>query len=190
MPTARDSLLNAALGALEDRPWDTVRMVEVAASAGVSRQTLYNEFGGKDGLAHALVRRAVDDYLAGVEHALAAAERRGADAGECLAAAAAWTLHAARRSALLRGALTGCRGRRLPSAPDPSPGDLVEALRGRAADVLEQCCPRCGAADIGRACDAAVRLTLSYVLVPAPSDEDACLEVSRLVRGLLNAAAA
>ncbi|MGQ5228634.1 helix-turn-helix domain-containing protein, partial [Streptomyces sp. yara] len=39
------------------RPWSAVRMVDVAAAAGVSRQTLYNEFGSKDGLARALVRR-------------------------------------------------------------------------------------------------------------------------------------
>ncbi len=39
-------------------------MVDVAAAAGVSRQTLYNEFGSKDGLARALVRREADGYLA------------------------------------------------------------------------------------------------------------------------------
>ncbi|HEY3481025.1 MAG TPA: TetR family transcriptional regulator, partial [Streptomyces sp.] len=44
MPTARESLLDAAFAALGDRPWTEVRMVEVAAAAGVSRQTLYNEF--------------------------------------------------------------------------------------------------------------------------------------------------
>ncbi|AEY91586.1 TetR-family transcriptional regulator [Streptomyces hygroscopicus subsp. jinggangensis 5008] len=71
MPAARESLLDAAYTALARRPWSAVRMVDVAASAGVSRQTLYNEFGGKDGLARALVRREADGYLAGVERALA-----------------------------------------------------------------------------------------------------------------------
>ncbi|MFD7099843.1 TetR family transcriptional regulator, partial [Streptomyces xanthophaeus] len=42
MPEARESLLEAAAAALTARPWPAVRMVEVAAAAGVSRQTLYN----------------------------------------------------------------------------------------------------------------------------------------------------
>ncbi|MGW4028021.1 TetR family transcriptional regulator [Streptomyces sp. NPDC004838] len=70
MPTARESLLNAALAALDELPWSGVRMVDVAAAAGVSRQTLYNEFGGKDGLARALVRREADAYLLGVDRLL------------------------------------------------------------------------------------------------------------------------
>ena len=66
MPAARESLLDAAYTSLARRPWSAVRMVDVAAAAGVSRQTLYNEFGSKEGLARALVRREADAYLAGV----------------------------------------------------------------------------------------------------------------------------
>ncbi|MER5827018.1 helix-turn-helix domain-containing protein, partial [Streptomyces mirabilis] len=87
MPAARESLLDAAYTALAHRPWSTVRMVDVAAVAGVSRQTLYNEFGSKEGLARALVRREADGFLAGVERALAT----HADARERLVAAAEWT---------------------------------------------------------------------------------------------------
>ncbi|MEH6379323.1 helix-turn-helix domain-containing protein, partial [Streptomyces sp. KLMMK] len=79
MPAARELLLDAAFAALRTRPWNGVRMVDVAAAAGVSRQTLYNEFGSKDGLARALVRREAETFLAGVERALAAAP-----AGACL----------------------------------------------------------------------------------------------------------
>ncbi|MFF0450150.1 TetR family transcriptional regulator [Streptomyces sp. NPDC004609] len=70
MPTARESLLNAALAALDELPWSGVRMVDVASAAGVSRQTLYNEFGSKDGLARALIRREAEAYLQGVERLL------------------------------------------------------------------------------------------------------------------------
>ncbi|WP_418959038.1 TetR/AcrR family transcriptional regulator [Streptomyces tritici] len=70
MPAAREALLDAALAALGRLPWSAVRMVDVAAAAGVSRQTLYNEFGSKEGLARALVRREADAYLHGVERLL------------------------------------------------------------------------------------------------------------------------
>ncbi|MBH0246870.1 helix-turn-helix transcriptional regulator, partial [Streptomyces cavourensis] len=72
MPTAREALLDAALRTLGGRPWRTVRMADVAALAGVSRQTLYNEFGTKEGLATALLRQAADRYLTGVDRALTA----------------------------------------------------------------------------------------------------------------------
>lgn len=111
MPAARESLLDAAYTALAHRPWSTVRMVDVAAVAGVSRQTLYNEFGSKEGLARALVRREADGFLAGVERALAT----HADARERLVATAEWTTSAARGNALVRAMLTGCWSERLPS---------------------------------------------------------------------------
>ncbi|MGW1838928.1 TetR/AcrR family transcriptional regulator [Streptomyces sp. NPDC002067] len=131
MPTAREVLLDAAYAALADRPWAVVRMVDVAAAARVSRQTLYNEFGSKDGLARALVRRETDAYLAGVERALngapggsaglgGASTRPGAPAGppgdgaDRVAAAATWTLRTARVNPLVRAVLTGCWGDRLP----------------------------------------------------------------------------
>jgi AcrR family transcriptional regulator len=179
VPTARESLLDAAFTALGDRPWTAIRMVEVAAAAGVSRQTLYNEFRSKDGLARALIRRETDSYLAGVDRALAFAGRDGGDAGECFAAAAGWTLRSARRSPLIRAALTGGRAQR-PPLPD-----LAEALRARTADALIRAFPQPRPRDIGWACEAAIRLTVSYVLLPAPADEAACLRVAQLVRSLM-----
>ncbi|MBZ4324355.1 TetR/AcrR family transcriptional regulator, partial [Streptomyces huiliensis] len=121
MPAARELLLDAAYTALGTRPWHGVRMVDVAAAAGVSRQTLYNEFGSKDGLARALVRREAESFLAGVERSLAdAVGREDADAGDCCAAAAVWTLRTARANPLVRAALTGCRGERLPAQAVPA----------------------------------------------------------------------
>ncbi|MER7399738.1 TetR/AcrR family transcriptional regulator [Streptomyces sp. NPDC000151] len=139
MPAARDSLLDAAYAALEVRPWAGVRMVDVAAAAGVSRQTLYNEFGSKQGLARALVRRETEGYLAGVERILSrpaageppagpgpAADATGRapalpeEAQARLAAAADWTLRTARANPLVRAVLTGCWNERLPSPADQS----------------------------------------------------------------------
>ncbi len=115
MPTAREALLNAAFRAVGRRPWGAVRMVDVAAAAGVSRQTLYNEFGNKDGLARALVRRETEAYLRGVEQALALGDD-ARDPADRLAAAAAWTVRVARGNALVRAALTGSWNERLPAA--------------------------------------------------------------------------
>lgn len=196
MSAARESLLDAAYTALMTRAWTAVRMVDVAAAAGVSRQTLYNEFGSKEGLARALVRRETDSYLAGVARALArggtpAAGTR-ADAAARMAAAAAWTLRTARINPLVRAALTGCWGDRLPAPaedrapvratrpgvpaqrtapsadePLPEPAELVGRVRDQALAALEPDWPEEELAALGAACETAARLTLSCVVAPA-----------------------
>lgn len=182
MPAARESLLDAAYTALVRRSWSAVRMVDVAAAAGVSRQTLYNEFGSKEGLARALVRREADGYLAGVERALAT----HGDARDRLTAAAEWTAATARENALVRAMVTGCWSERLPSptlsavpsssavpaqrradGPLPSPGDLVGIVRDRAVAALAgPGTPKSDAADLARTCELVVRLALSCVAAP------------------------
>ncbi|MET7712059.1 TetR/AcrR family transcriptional regulator [Streptomyces sp. NPDC005407] len=186
MPTARESLLNAALMALAQLPWSGVRMVDVASAAGVSRQTLYNEFGSKDGLARGLVRREADTYLHGVERLLA--ERTGA--ADRLVSVAEWTVGEARAKPLLRALLTGCWSERLPvprparrgavlsKAPAqrradaglPSPAELVAAVRDRAVAALEKDSEhgrtKEESADLAHRSELAVRLALAYVIAP------------------------
>lgn len=197
MPAARESLLDAAYTALARRPWSAVRMVDVAAAAGVSRQTLYNEFGSKEGLARALVRREADGYLAGVDRVLAT----HSDARERLTATAEWTAGLARDNALVRAMLTGCWSDRLPSptlsavpsssavpaqrradGPLPSPGDFVAIVRDRAVIVLSgPGINKSDTADLARSCELVVRLALSCVAAP-PGEGG----VSDLVRSALH----
>ncbi|MFI5427330.1 TetR/AcrR family transcriptional regulator [Aeromicrobium sp. UC242_57] len=54
----RIRLLDAAHGIIESDGWNTVTMARIAEVAGVSRQTVYNEFGTKHGLAEQLAMRA------------------------------------------------------------------------------------------------------------------------------------
>ena len=67
----RDTLLDAVGTLLDERGWSDVPMAEVARRAGVSRQTLYNEFGDRTGLAAAYVLREAQSFLADVEEAIA-----------------------------------------------------------------------------------------------------------------------
>ncbi|MGV9564026.1 TetR/AcrR family transcriptional regulator [Streptomyces sp. NPDC003480] len=182
MPAARESLLDAAYTSLARRPWSAVRMVDVAVAAGVSRQTLYNEFGSKEGLARALVRREADGYLAGVDRALAV----HTDPRERLAAIAEWMTSAARGNPLVRAMLTGCWSERLPAptlsavpstsavpaqrradGPLPSPADFVSLVRDRAVTaVAGPVATKAEAAELARVCELVVRLSLSCVAAP------------------------
>ncbi|MBK3542273.1 MULTISPECIES: TetR/AcrR family transcriptional regulator [unclassified Streptomyces] len=181
MPTARQALLDAALRALAGRPWRAVRMVDVATLAGVSRQTLYNEFGTKGGLAGALLRGAADGYLAGVDRALTA------PAPDRPAAVALWTLRAARQDVLVRALLTGHWAEGLPrpdrrpgsrgrtgGKPPPEPGELLALVRDRMAAASP-------GVTVGR-CETVLRLALSCVIVPVPDDDVMDSRALRLVR--------
>ncbi|MFD3979735.1 TetR/AcrR family transcriptional regulator [Streptomyces griseus] len=187
MPTARQALLDAALRALDEEPWRAVRMVDVAALAGVSRQTLYNEFGTKGGLAGALLRRAADGYLAGVDRALTA------PAPDRPAAVALWTVRAARQDVLVKALLTGHWAEVLPrpeprpgprgrdgGRPPPAPEELLALVRDRMAAVSP------GVAAGG--CEIALRLALSCVVVPVPGDDAADSRALGLVRAGTRAA--
>ncbi|TXS56827.1 TetR/AcrR family transcriptional regulator [Streptomyces sp. t39] len=207
MPAAREALLDAALAALRARPWSGVRMVEVAASAGVSRQTLHNEFGGKDGLARALVRREVEDFLRGAGRLFAeCCEGEGGGGGEgaggggdgverCVRLAQ-WTVERVTDRPLLRALLTGCWGERVPlprasrgpgpgrlpvDAGPPAPAELLAALRTRLGAVPAARAPAAPGGLPPHAYELAVRLAVSHVL--APADEG----VPALVRSALGA---
>ncbi|WP_433858143.1 TetR/AcrR family transcriptional regulator [Streptomyces kronopolitis] len=189
MPAARESLLDAAYTALTDRPWTAVRMVEVAAAAGVSRQTLYNEFGSKEGLARALVRRETDNCLAGVARALSRRAPAGGGRGDAagrVVAAAAWTLRTARANPLVRAALTGCWEDRLPSVPTAPAGPRPDGAprpgvpAPRAATPGEGPLP--GPAEfVGRFCDQAVAaLRPGWPEEELPALDSACEAAARL----------
>lgn len=198
MPTARESLLEAARAAVLAQPWYGVRMVDVAASAGVSRQTLYNEFGSKEGLGAALVNRLVEGFLDGAAGAAAESWRHGADPANCCAAAAAWMLRTARGDPIVRAALTGCWG----SMPVPG-GGVPHAPERLAAVLLERTVSQLdsgggettavpalsggtSSAALGRACDAGLRVALSYVVAPEDApDHVTCSRVGEVVRALL-----
>jgi AcrR family transcriptional regulator len=68
----RDRLLDAAAGVFAEDGWRRLTMAKVAEHAGVSRQTVYNEFGNKQQLAEQLVHRELDQFLDGVQRAFSA----------------------------------------------------------------------------------------------------------------------
>ncbi|MGK5529388.1 TetR/AcrR family transcriptional regulator [Streptomyces sp. URMC 129] len=168
MPTARESLLRAARDALERRPWPLVRMVEIAAAAGVSRQTLYNEFGDKAGLGAALAERQLTLFLDGFR---AYCADTGRTPDEILAGTTDWILGAAHADVLVRGSLVGCPGAGLPR-PVRRPGELVAELCDRAVRALARRTPPAEAAGLPGRCETAIRLAVSHLVAPVPVSRD------------------
>ena len=69
--SVHERLLDAAQEVIERTGWSSVTMAGIADVVGVSRQTVYNEFSNKHGLAHKLVLRELDRFLEVVSNRLA-----------------------------------------------------------------------------------------------------------------------
>ncbi|MER5739062.1 helix-turn-helix domain-containing protein [Streptomyces sp. NPDC002262] len=171
MPTAREALLDAARAALARHPWSAVRMADLAAAARVSRQTLYNEFGSKEGLARALVRQEADAYLDGVRRLLAAPE----PSARTLAAVAEWTVTRAGDRPILRALLTGAWTEGLPrprparpgAPPAPVPAQRRADEGPPAPGELLATTALCAGERWAAGCELALRLAVSHVVAPA-----------------------
>ncbi|MFW5416589.1 TetR family transcriptional regulator [Nocardiopsis sp. CNT-189] len=178
----RERLLDAAYGAVVAGGWPRMRMADIARTAAVSRQTLYNEFGTKEGLLQAVVLREADRFLDGVERILAGHEGAPADT---VAAAARWTLATTAEDPLLRAIITG-DDELLPvltTRAEP----LHVALEQRINAYLRRRHP--GLDRRGEAMtEVAVRLSLSYVLLPT-DPERAADRIVAAVAGIAEAPA-
>lgn len=184
-PSTRDALLDAAYDAALAGDWERVRMADVARQAGVSRQTLYYEFGSKDGLAQALALREVERWTDG---ALQAIEGHDGSPAEAITAATVWTLEEAARNPLLKAVLTDDVGGLLPFLTTRS-----EQLQATVREHLEQHVrshwPEIGAARLHLLADTVVRLTFSHLLLPGGRPEQVAEDVAVLVSALLSTTA-
>lgn len=164
----RERILAAAYQLVAANGWDAVRVLDVATAAGVSRQTIYNEFTNKAALGEAMVVRETELFVAGVTAEL---DKYPEDLGQAIKAALGFTLRKANRNPLLKAILTSARG---------SSDDLLPLLTTRsepvlvaASQVLEDYLvrhqPHVEKEKIVATADAAARLTVSYIVLPLES---------------------
>jgi len=66
----RDSVLDAMRELLLTQDWSAVTLSDVARLAGISRQTIYNEFGSRQGLAQGYALRLADRLVDAVQAAI------------------------------------------------------------------------------------------------------------------------
>ena len=162
--STRDALLDAAYDAAVSGDWVRTRMVDVARAAGVSRQTLYNEFGTKDALAQAMAMREIQRFIDGTERALD--EAHPDDPIQAVGAAALYTLQRAADNPLLKAALTDDTSGLLSFLTSRGEPALV-AARSSFENYYSTHWPDLPRDAIRTAAETIVRLTISYLTVPA-----------------------
>ncbi|MGA2454831.1 MAG: TetR family transcriptional regulator [Solirubrobacteraceae bacterium] len=159
----RNTLLDAACHQLEDRRWADVTMADIALAAGVSRQTLYKEFGSRDEFAQLLVMRETDRFLLAVESALLG---NLDDPAGALAAAFDVFLGAAAENPLVRAIVHGQGAEELLALFTTHGKPLVERAAERLTAVILASWPLVPHADAELLSECLVRLAISYAALP------------------------
>jgi AcrR family transcriptional regulator len=174
----RDSILDAMRDLLRSRDWSAVTLADVARAAGVSRQTIYNEFGSRHGLAQGYALRLADRLASLVDGAIYS------NVGDIYAAF-----------------LEGFRAFFAESAADPlvislltgvAKPDLLQLITTGSGPIITHCSQRlttsfmdswvhASEADAGMLARAIVRLAMSYVSMPPEADHDVAADLARLM---------
>jgi AcrR family transcriptional regulator len=157
----RDTLLDAARRELEQRAWSEVTMADIALAAGVSRQTLYKEFGSREEFAQAFVLREAERFIAAIETAL---DAHCDDPIEALTAAFGLFLSAAADDPLIRAAIAGS-GEMLPLLTTQGQ-PLVQGAAERLCAAILVRWPQAAPHDAALLAECLVRLGISYVALP------------------------
>jgi len=174
----RDSILDGMRELLLTRDWSSITLSDVAKAAGISRQTIYNEFGSRQGLAQGYALRLADRLVDQIEDAI------GGNAGDIYAAF-----------------LQGFRDFFAESAADPlvislltgtTKPDLLQLITTDSAPIITRCSERLtetfmhswvrtSEEDAGVLARAIVRLAMSYVSMPPEANHDVARDLARLM---------
>ena len=164
----RETLFGAARDELQHRAWSEITMAEVAAAAGVSRQTLYKEFGSRDEFAQAFVIHEGERFLDIVE---AAVREHLDDPHAAVGAALDTFLRTAGEDPLVRVMLSddGTGGMLPFVATQGMP--VVQWATARLSAVIQEGWPQAPVEKTQLLAESLVRLAISYITVPAASTE-------------------
>ena len=139
-------------------------MADIAATAGVSRQTLYKEFGSREAFAQAFVLRESDRFLLTVEQAVL---EHLDDPPTALSAAFDVFLTAAAEDPLVRTLLSGEGTYSLLALITTQGEPLVESAAERLCAIILAGWPTVAPPDAQLLAECLVRLAISYATLPA-----------------------
>ncbi|GAA1477486.1 TetR/AcrR family transcriptional regulator [Nocardioides aestuarii] len=186
MTSLRDRLVTAAVELTLAHGWSQVTMARLAAEVGVSRQTVYNEVGGKEALAEAMILAELDRFLGVVSDAF---DAHPDDLVAAIEAAARGVLDQAQGNDLLKAVVSATHGADTELLPLLT--THAESLLAAAKLVVAE---RVAPYDLGlddvrleAAIDMVVRVVLSHVMQPSATPEATAADLAwiaaRVLRG-------
>jgi len=174
----RETFFGAARDELQRRAWSEITMADVAGTAGVSRQTLYKEFGSRDEFAQAFVIHEGERFLDGVE---AAVREHFDDPRAAVGAALEVFLRSAGEDPLVRILLSDDgTGGMLPFVTTQGM-PVVEWATARLTATIEQGWPEAPRDKARLLAGTLVRLAISHITAPNDSPEVTAVRTGELL---------
>jgi AcrR family transcriptional regulator len=174
----RETLFGAARDQLEQRAWADITMAEIATAAGVSRQTLYKEFGSRAEFGQAFVIHEGERFLDAVE---AAVHEHLDDPRAAVGAALELFLRTAGEDPLIRILLSDDgTGGMLPFVTTQGM-PVVQWATARLTAVIQEGWPRASEPDALLLAESLVRLAISYITAPGGPPEQTAAAAGKLL---------
>jgi len=187
-PRDNDSLhtriLRAAAAMTIAEGWAKVTMARLADDVGVSRQTVYNEFGNKPAIAQQLVLSELTVFLRRV---IAAFEAQRDDPVAAIHDASLAVLRLGRENPLLRAVVAGSHGadsELLPLLTTDS-GQLLETAKRTITDGMLRFELPLDRAQLDDGVDVVVRTVLSHVIQPSGTPEQTAAGIAWVAGAIL-----
>ncbi|KUH89298.1 MULTISPECIES: TetR family transcriptional regulator [unclassified Mycobacterium] len=163
----RDSILDGMRELLLTRDWSAITLSHVAKAAGISRQTIYNEFGSRQGLAQAYALRLADRLVDQIDDAIEG------NIGDVYAAFSQGFRDFFAESAadpLVISLLTGEAKPDLLQLITTDSGPIITRCSQRLTSTFMDSWVQASEEDAGVLARAIVRLAMSYVSMPPEAD--------------------
>jgi len=178
-----ERILAAAAEMTAELGWSGVTMAALAERVGVSRQTVYNEWGSRDRLAEAMVLRELGAFLDEVD---AGFDAHPDDLQASVADAIGRVLGLARVNPLLRAIVTATHGAETELVPLlTTRADVVIAVASERVRDRLVCFPCVRRESLDVTTDMLVRTVLSHVMQPSAQSQDAPAMLAAAVTRLL-----
>ena len=173
-----ERLLDAAQEITVGAGWSDVTMARIADIAGVSRQTVYNEFGSKPELANELVMRELGRFLEVVRSQLLEHD----DFIEGIEGACNGALTMGESNPLLRSVISSIHQREndlVPLLTTESQG-VIDVAKATISGVVHDKHPDLGLTDdeLDEAVEMIVRLVLSHIMRPSYASAESARQIS------------
>ncbi|MBD0322939.1 MAG: TetR/AcrR family transcriptional regulator [Aldersonia sp.] len=179
-----DAVLDAVRELLTERDWSKVSLTDVAKRAGVSRQTLYNEFGSRAGLAQRYALRLVDRLVAHVDSAIWS---NVGDVDAALTNAFRGFFLDSAADPLIQSLLTGEAKPDLLRLVTLDSGPIIDHAAVRLADTFRRSWVDVGDEESQVLARTVVRLAMSYVSVPPEAGHDVPVELAAVLAPYVHA---
>jgi AcrR family transcriptional regulator len=174
----RETLFGAMRDELERRTWSDVTMSDVASSAGVSRQTLYKEFGSREEFAQAFVIHVGERFLDDVD---AAVRQHLDDPRAAIGAALGMFLRAAGEDPVVRVLLSDDgTGGMLPFVTTQGMPVVVFAT-ARLFETIREGWPEAPPDKVQLLAESLVRLAISYITAPSAEPDRTAAQAGELL---------